>query len=120
VIHSYSGAPDLIPALAAHGAFFSFSGSVTRPHNKRARTAVTVVPPDRLLIETDAPDLMPFAPAAPGTPAAPLSDGPNEPANLPLVRDAVAALRGMPPDELADLTFRNALRAFGLQPQPTP
>ncbi len=112
VIHSYSGAAELVPSLAARGAFFSFSGSITRPRNRRARAAAVLVPPDRLLIETDAPDLMPFRPADSAPAPALLSDGPNVPANLTVVRDALASLRGMPPDELAELTFANASRVF--------
>ncbi|MBN1676381.1 MAG: TatD family hydrolase [Kiritimatiellae bacterium] len=108
VIHSFSGASELIEPLAGWGAHFSFSGSVTRSHNKRAHKAACAVPADRLLIETDAPDIPPLLdPAHP-----PTRETVNEPANLVHVAWKVAELRGMPPDELAELTWTNAVRVF--------
>jgi len=109
VLHSYGGGPDLVAPFAALNAFFSFSGTITHARNRRSPAAARVVPPDRLLLETDAPDLPPESLPAPdggGTPV-------NEPANLPLVADALARARGMDVASVADLTWANALRLFG-------
>lgn len=113
VVHSFSGSAEMLAPLAARGGYFSFSGALTRRHNRRARAAAAATPADRLLIETDAPDLVPFVYAAEGglaVPAAP--DGINEPALLPLVARELAALRGMDAGELATLTTANARRFF--------
>ncbi len=106
MIHSYSGAADLVPELAALGAYFSFSGSLTLHGNRRGHAAAQAVPEDRLLIETDAPDL---PPARPGRQPEDL----NEPANLVMVRDKLAELRGLPAADVARLTWNNARRLFG-------
>ncbi len=109
VLHSYGGGPELVPQLAALNAFFSFSGTLTHARNKRSPAAAAAVPADRLLIETDAPDLPPEGiprPPAGGAPA-------NEPANLPLIVAALARARGADADTVAELTRANGVRLFG-------
>lgn len=103
LIHSFSGAAELVAPLTKLGAYFSFSGSITRSGNKRGHAALRAVPADRLLIETDAPDLMPVI-------AGCVPEGANEPANLVHVLCAAAALRGVTEGELAALTRANAQR----------
>lgn len=105
VVHSYSGSAELVEQLARLGGYFSFSGTITRSGNTRGHRSARSVPIDRLLIETDAPDLMPVLENASAT-------GPNEPANLALVLRAVSALRNMTPEETAEITRRNARRLF--------
>jgi TatD DNase family protein len=106
VIHSYSGPVELIRPLTELGAHFSFSGTVTWSRNRRAHEAAVAVPADRLLIETDSPDL----PPSPEDGAAPIAL--NEPANLPRVLRAVASLRGITAEELAAITWANTSRLF--------
>lgn len=103
--------------LEEMGLYLSFSGAVTRPENKRGRRALAVVSPERLLIETDSPDLLPAGtPAVAGTPGTV-----NEPANLALVAAAVANILGRTPDWVAEQTFANASRLFTgiLNPHPS-
>ncbi len=101
ILHAFSGAPELIPDLVELNCWFSFCGSVTNPQAKRARASVVAVPTDRLLIETDSPDFSPSGCLPP-----------NEPANLIHVARAVAELRGVSVDEVANLTFFNARQVF--------
>jgi TatD DNase family protein len=72
------------------------------------RAAVPYVPADRLMLETDAPYLLPrdLAPKPPSRR--------NEPAFLPHVARAVAALRGEDAAKLAAVSTQNAGRFFGL------
>lgn len=109
MFHSFSGAAELVPALTDHGAYCSFSGSITHPRNIRGRKALAAVPLDRLLIETDAPDLLPSLP--PETLAAgPNHDRPvNEPAYLPFILGVAAEIRNTLPAPLAEATRSNAL-----------
>jgi TatD DNase family protein len=71
------------------------------------RELVRLVPPDRLMIETDAPYLMPrdLHPKPSGRR--------NEPKYLPHILRTVAACRGEPPEAVAEATTRNALAFFG-------
>ncbi len=102
VIHSYSGSAEMVKVFEKSGAHISFSGSLTRPHNKKARLAARAVSLERLLIETDTPDLLPT-----GAP-----EGLNEPAHVHLVLKTLASLREEPIDVLAHATFSNAIRLF--------
>ena len=101
VIHSYGGPVELIGELAGYGVSFSFSGSITRERNRRGRKAATAVPPERLLIETDSPDIQPVN-----------HEGNNEPATLVRVAEALAGLRGKTVDAIAEVTFTNGDRLF--------
>jgi TatD DNase family protein len=73
------------------------------------RELVRLVPLDRLMIETDAPYLMPrdLHPKPTGRR--------NEPKYLPHILRTVAACRGEPPDAVAKATTRNALAFFGFE-----
>lgn len=109
VIHSFSGSAGLIPALADMGGYFSFSGSITRSGNKRGHKALAATPADRLLLETDSPDLLPLLPGAPAENPGSV----NEPANLRLVLECAAGILGENPGVLAERTWNNAARLFG-------
>jgi TatD DNase family protein len=113
VLHSFGGPPEMIPAFAKLGAYFSFPGYFLNGRKLRQRKTFKQVPPDRLLIETDAPDqplpedkiLHPLA-AADGKPL-------NHPANLPAVYSGLAEFLGEKTESLAARVEENFLRVFG-------
>jgi TatD DNase family protein len=83
VLHSYGGPKEMVGGFAGLGAYFSLSGYFAHPRKAKQREAFKQVPADRLLLETDAPDMWPpdewndHPLAEPGT-GRPL----NHPANL--------------------------------------
>jgi TatD DNase family protein len=85
VVHSFSGPADYAREAVAMGLAVSFSGLVFRRGEEASAEAVTLVPDDRLLVETDAPFLSP--------PGAPRSR--NEPAWVAITAGWVAARRGV-------------------------
>jgi TatD DNase family protein len=111
LIHCFGGSAEIATELVKRGAYISFSGSITRPNAKKAGPAIRAVPEDRILIETDAPDLLPHT--VDETSCFKV-DGVhlNEPAHLPLVLAKAAELRGTSKETLAAITFRNAERFF--------
>jgi len=102
VLHSFSSGTAVFAAGMDVGAYFSFSGMITFK-NWTLADRLTACPPDRLLIETDAPYLAPV----------PHRGARNEPAFVREVAAALARARGEPPDELGQRTTDNARRVFG-------
>ncbi len=57
ILHSYSGGKGQMPRFLELGFYIAFSGSVTRPNARRHAETAAAVPPDRFLLETDAPSI---------------------------------------------------------------
>lgn len=109
LLHSYGGAAEMVERFAALGAFFSIPGYYLHPRKDRAWRLLEVIPPDRLLLETDAPDQ-----AFPGDRVRyPLPGGLNHPANLPVLADAVAAFLGTTREALDHQLADNHQALFG-------
>ncbi len=114
LLHSYGGPAEMVAPLAKLGAHFSFPGNYLHERKARQRETFKLVPADRLLIETDAPDQL--LPDAANT--HPLTDtltgkALNHPANLPAIYQFMADLRGMPLATLAAQVEENFQRLFG-------
>ena len=103
VFHCFSGSAQMARTCAAAGWFMSFAGVVSYPANTELRAALLEVPDDLLLVETDAPYLT----------AVPNRGKPNSSALMPWTVRAIADTRGQSVEEVCDLVWRNAMRAFG-------
>lgn len=121
LLHSYGGPVEMVAPLAKLGAYFSFPGYFLHERKARQRETFRHIPPDRLLVETDAPDQLP--PEAwngeRGTRSEfhPLVDPAtgkaiNHPANLAWVYDGLAAFLGEPLETLAGRVEENFRRLF--------
>jgi TatD DNase family protein len=108
VMHSFSGDWDHAMACLELGAYLSFSGPLTFPKSTDLHDVARRAPLDRLLVETDCPYLSPH----------PYRGKRNEPERVTLVAERLAFLRGMQPDEIADIVWRNACTVFGLPDDP--
>ncbi len=104
VFHCFTGGPDEAAQCLERGAYLSFSGIVSFPSAAEVRAAAAVCPPDRMLVETDSPYLAPV----------PHRGRPNQPAWVVDVGTALADAAGRPIDEIAETTWDNATRAYGL------
>jgi TatD DNase family protein len=110
--HGYNAAAELIPQLVQRGAYFSFNAGQLKPNARKVRQAIRAVPAERLLIETDAPNMLPpaelreFELAAGDTIL-------NHPANLRQAYLAIAAIRAVSFDMLAAQVAQNFQRFFG-------
>jgi TatD DNase family protein len=58
-LHAYNGSVELIPELVELGAYFSFNAGQLTTGKSKALERICAVPAERLLIETDAPDMLP-------------------------------------------------------------
>lgn len=113
LLHSYGGSIEMIPRLVQLGAYFSLPGAFAHERKGRQRETFRHVPPDRLLLETDAPD-QPLPPERVTHPLAHEGDAPlNHPANLGAVYAFAAELLDTPIERLALRVEENTKRLFG-------
>jgi TatD DNase family protein len=113
LIHAYSGSTELIQPLVNLGAYFSVSGSVFYEKNVSRRETVKHIPEDRILIETDSPDMTP--PESHRLYAHRNADGTfrNEPVNLRKILEGTAELRGVSIPDFQKTIFENNRRFCG-------
>ncbi|WP_129125190.1 TatD family hydrolase [Geomonas oryzae] len=110
VMHSFSGSPETARTCLRLGLHISLSGTVTYLNARRPVDVAAAVPLERLLLETDAPDL----------PPEPFRGEVNVPAHLLATALRVAQIRDIPVEELARITSDNARRLFKLDPSLRP
>ncbi len=106
VQHCFTGSLAYAGRLLELGFSISFSGILTFRNAGALRQIAARIPAERLLIETDSPWLAPE----------PFRGQPNEPAHVRRVAEALAEIRGVPLEAIAEATFRNAERLFGIRP----
>ncbi len=105
LIHSYSGSADMIPLFEKYNLYISFSGAVTRPNARKVIKALETVSRDRILLETDTPDIYPSL-------GEPLTDKLNEPENLPAIAKIAAKKANIEFEEFVNHSYHNALVVF--------
>jgi TatD DNase family protein len=103
VFHCFTGTTDEAKRILDAGHFLGFTGPITFKKSDELRDVVRLTPIDRLLVETDAPYLSPEPMRKFKT---------NEPAWVTHVASAVAAIKGIPLEEVDGLTTANAARFF--------
>lgn len=102
VLHCWTGGRKWTKRFLELGVTFSFAGPVAFETGETIRLGAELVPPERAMVETDTPYLAP----------PPHRGQPNEPAWVALVGEALAAVWGLPPAEVAAITSANARRIF--------
>ncbi len=109
VAHCFTGEGESLHEYVALGLYIGITGWICDERRGRhLHDIVDVIPDDRLLLETDAPYLLPRTiRPKPRTRR-------NEPAFLPEVLKTVAEARGQSVDHVAAITTANAVRFFGL------
>ncbi len=112
LLHSYGGPVEMVEAFAALGARFSFSGYFARPDKAKKRAAFERIPIDRLLVETDAPDMRGPPEVAREAIDLDLEGKLNSPHNLPQIYEYTANLRGIPIGEFSEQVEHNFNQLF--------
>lgn len=113
IAHAFNGSEVQAQEFIKLGFKLGFGGAVTFERAHQLRRLAQILPLDALVLETDAPDIPPhwlYTTAAQrdaGTP-----QGRNTPAELPRIAQAVAQLRGMAVEELAQASTHNACQAL--------
>ena len=104
VFHCFTGTPDEARKILDAGYLLGFTGAITFKKNDALREAVALTPPDRMLVETDAPYL---------TPEPKRSQKTNEPALVVHVGETVARVKAVGVDEVDRATTASAEGFFG-------
>ncbi|MEA1969092.1 MAG: TatD family hydrolase [Thermodesulfobacteriota bacterium] len=105
LIHSYSGSADMIPLFEKYGLYISFSGSITNQNNRKVRQALQKVSLNRVLIETDSPDIIPKIPRLANSKI-------NKPENLFFIAKSGAEITGLSINKFTQNTYNNGKRLF--------
>ncbi|GHU96600.1 deoxyribonuclease [Clostridia bacterium] len=105
VFHCYSGSLEQAKILVNLGHSISFTGSVTFKNARRALETAAWLPDDRIMLETDAPYMTPV----------PHRGKRNDSSYLPYIAEAIAEVRGVSAETVAELTYRNGLEFFGIE-----
>ncbi|GAB4353016.1 MAG: TatD family hydrolase [Oricola sp.] len=107
VLHCFSSGRALAETAIALGGYVSFSGILTFKNSQAIRDIAKDLPPDRILVETDAPYLAP----------PPYRGKRNEPSYVVNTAQVLADVRGVTPDEIGVTTTENFYRLFSKVPR---
>ena len=110
IAHAFNGSRQQADLLLALGFKLGFGGALTHERATRLRALAAELPPEAIVMETDAPDIPPhWLYTTAGQRAAGQRQGRNEPGELPRIGAELAALRGVPAEAWAAQTSANAL-----------
>ena len=106
VFHCYSGSAEMAKELLRRGSWYlGFDGPVTYKNARKALEVLELVPPERILVETDSPYMSPV----------PLRGKRNDSSNLVYIIQKIAEIKGMTPQEVERITWENGKRLFGIE-----
>lgn len=103
VLHCFSGDVAMAQACVERGYYLSFAGTVSFKSARGLRDALSIVPLERLLVETDAPYLTP----------SPHRGATNAPYLMPLTVRAIAAVKGVAVADLCAAVSRTSEELYG-------
>jgi TatD DNase family protein len=102
VIHCFTASKEFAIKALDLGLYISLAGIVTFKNAELIRDAISIIPLDRILIETDAPFLAP----------APMRGKRNEPSYVKYTAEYLAKYLNKSYEEIAQTTTENACRLF--------
>ena len=104
IVHCYSGSADDAVWLAKQGLFIGFGGACTFKGAKRAAKAISALPLESIVLETDCPYMAPE----------PVRGTRCDSSLIRYVGEYIAQLRGISAEEVFRTTAENARRVYGL------
>lgn len=110
IAHAFSGSRQQADAFIRQGFKLGFGGAMTYTRASNLRRLAAELPPEALVLETDAPDMAP----------AWLHPQRNSPEQLLRIAAVLAELRGITPDVVMHITTENACSVLSLHLEPVP
>lgn len=105
IMHCFSGSAETAAEVVKLGMYIGFTGVVTFKNAKKAVRALEAVPLDRLLMETDCPYMAPE----------PNRGRRSDSSMIAYTAAKAAEIKGIPVQELLDITCRNAMTVYGIE-----
>ena len=102
IMHCYAGSREIAPEFIKLGFLLGFGGTVTFKNSVRPKEVVANIPSDSYVLETDAPYLAPD----------PFRGKENHSKYLYLVRNKIAELRNISPEQVEKESTENFKRVF--------
>ena len=112
IAHAFNGSEQQALAFVALGFKLGFGGAMTFERALQLRRLAATLPMSAIVLETDAPDIPPQWLYRSAAERAAGAVSRNEPGELPRIAQTLAALRGMPLDEVAAATSANVRAAL--------
>lgn len=104
VFHCYSGSAEMAKWLVNRGWYIGFTGVLTFKNARKAVEVASVIPLDRIVLETDCPYMSPE----------PFRGKRNDPGKLYRMAEKLAELRGLAVEEIHAITMENGKRLYRL------
>ena len=102
VFHCYSGSAEMAKELVSRGWYIGFTGVLTFKNARKAVEVATVIPQDRLVLETDCPYMAPE----------PFRGKRNHPGYLYRMAEKLAELWDLPVEQVQAITLENGKRLY--------
>lgn len=112
IAHAFNGSAQQAEAFIELGFALGFGGALTFERALQIRRLATELPETALVLETDAPDIPPHWLYKTAEQRRQGEHSRNEPAELPRIAEALAALRGWSQAQTAAITTANACRVL--------
>lgn len=105
ILHAFGESAEVWERIERLGGFVVGIGGVVTYKKSPLIESVPRIPLGSIVLETDSPYLSPV----------PFRGKRNEPKNLVYICEQIARLKGCSPEEVAEVTTRNACRVFGIE-----
>ena len=102
VLHCYSGSVEFAKECIKKGWYLGLGGVVTFKNAVKMKETAKEIPLEKIVLETDAPYLTPV----------PFRGKENQPAYVKYVAEEISYIKGIPLDEVAEITSQNAERIY--------
>ena len=104
IIHCYSYSKETVKTFYDMNFYFGIGGVLTFKNAKKLIEAADVIPLERIVLETDCPYLAPV----------PNRGKRNDSSNIQYVIEKLADIKGVTKEQIAEVTYQNACRVYGL------
>lgn len=105
IVHCFSGSREMARDVLNLGMYIGIGGTVTFKNARKVKEVAEYVPISSIVLETDAPYLAPE----------PFRGKRNNSAFIKYVIEELAKIKGMMPEEVEEITFKNAKKCYGIE-----